>query len=147
MTVLPCILSPLFLTNLDKMDYVECSVGFVGHDVDRECFMTGAPLWIPAFAGMTKKDQSPRSHGFPLFSQNAPRHSREGGNPLGITVIHMGVLFLESTESSMPGSIFSGASIYQHQRELFKETVGTFVESFAKGKEHLLPKFARVIKQ
>ena len=34
--------------------------------------------WIPAFAGMTKKDQSPpRSHG---FSQNAPRHSREGGN-------------------------------------------------------------------
>ena len=53
-----------------------------------------APLWIPAFAGMTKKDQSPRSHGFPLFSQNAPRHSREDGNPLGITVIHTGVLFL-----------------------------------------------------
>ena len=37
--------------------------------------------WIPAFAGMTKKYQSPRSHGFALFSQNAPRHSREGGNP------------------------------------------------------------------
>ena len=37
--------------------------------------------WIPAFAGMTKKDQSPRSHGFLSFSQNVPRHSREGGNP------------------------------------------------------------------
>ena len=37
--------------------------------------------WIPAFAGMPKKDQSPRSHGFPSFPQNAPRHSREGGNP------------------------------------------------------------------
>ena len=37
--------------------------------------------WIPAFSGMTKKDQSPRSHGFSPFSQNAPRHSREGGNP------------------------------------------------------------------
>ena len=34
--------------------------------------------WIPAVAGMTKKDHSPRSHG---FSQNVPRHSREGGNP------------------------------------------------------------------
>ena len=34
--------------------------------------------WIPVFAGMTKKDHSPRSHG---FSQNVPRHSREGGNP------------------------------------------------------------------
>ena len=31
--------------------------------------------------------------------------------------------------------------IYQHHRELFKETVGAFVESFAKGKDHLLPKF------
>ncbi len=37
--------------------------------------------WIPAFAGMTKKDHSPRSHGFSPFSQNVPRHSREGGNP------------------------------------------------------------------
>ena len=36
-------------------------------------------------------------------------------------------------------------NIYQHQRELFKETVGVFVESFAKGKEHLLPKLARTI--
>ena len=35
--------------------------------------------------------------------------------------------------------------VYQHQRELFKETVGVFVESFAKGKEHLLPKLARTI--
>ena len=35
--------------------------------------------------------------------------------------------------------------IYQHQRELFKETVGAFVESFAKGKEHILPKLARAI--
>ena len=36
-------------------------------------------------------------------------------------------------------------NIYQHQRELFKETVGAFVESFAKGKEHILPKLARAI--
>ncbi len=36
-------------------------------------------------------------------------------------------------------------NIYQHQRELFKETVGAFVERFAKGKELLLPKLARVI--
>ncbi len=34
-------------------------------------------------------------------------------------------------------------NIYQHQRMLFKETAGAFVESFAKGKVHLLPKFAR----
>ena len=40
------------------------------------------------------KDQSPRCHGFPSFPQNAPRHSRVGGNPLGITVIHTEVLFL-----------------------------------------------------
>lgn len=33
-------------------------------------------------------------------------------------------------------------NIYQHQRELFREIVGTFVESFAKGKDYLLPKFA-----
>ena len=57
--------------------YVERSVGFVGYDVDRGCFMTGAPLWIPAFAGMTKKDQSPRSHRFLSFPQNALRHSRK----------------------------------------------------------------------
>ena len=31
-------------------------------------------------------------------------------------------------------------NIYQHQREL-----GAFVESFAKGEEHLLPKLARAI--
>ena len=36
-------------------------------------------------------------------------------------------------------------NIYQHQRELFKETVGAFVESFAKGKEHLLPKLTSAI--
>ena len=36
-------------------------------------------------------------------------------------------------------------NIYQHQRELFKGIVDTFVESFAKGKEHLLPKLARAI--
>ena len=52
--------------------YVERSVGFAGYDVDRGCFMIGAPLWIPAFAGMTKKDQSPRSHRFPPFLQNTP---------------------------------------------------------------------------
>ena len=45
---------------------------------------------ISAYAGMTKKDQSLRSHGFSSFSQNAPRHSRVGRNPLGITVIHTG---------------------------------------------------------
>ena len=31
--------------------YVERSVGFVSHDVDRGCFMIGAPLWIPALRG------------------------------------------------------------------------------------------------
>jgi len=36
-------------------------------------------------------------------------------------------------------------NIYQHQREMFKETVGTFIETFAKGKDYLLPKFAGVI--
>ncbi len=36
-------------------------------------------------------------------------------------------------------------NIYQHQRELFKGTVDTFVESFEKGEEHLLPKLARAI--
>ena len=66
----------------------------------------GAPLWIPAFAGMTKKDQSPRSHGFSSFSQNTPRHSREGGNPLGITVIHTGVLFLNQPNLPCLGPFF-----------------------------------------
>ncbi|USE39559.1 transposase [Endozoicomonas sp. SCSIO W0465] len=36
-------------------------------------------------------------------------------------------------------------NIYQHQRGLFKETIGAFIESFAKGKDHLLPKFIGVI--
>ena len=36
-------------------------------------------------------------------------------------------------------------NIYQHQREMFKETAGTFIETFAKGKDYLLPKFAGVI--
>ena len=66
----------------------------------------GAPLWIPAFAGMTKKDHSPRSYGFPSFSQNAPCHSREGGNPLGITVIHFGVLFLNQPNLPCQGPFF-----------------------------------------
>ena len=108
----------------------------------------GAPLWIPAFAGMTKKDQSPRSHRFPPFLQNALRHScktlaaipakrsrhscktlsvipakrsppflqntlrhsREGGNPLSITVIHTGVRFLN--QPNLPClPIFSGDSM------------------------------------
>ena len=68
--------------------------------------MTGAPLWIPAFAGMAKKDQSPRSHGFSSFLQNAPRHSCEGGNPLGITVIHIGVIFLNLPNLPCLGPFF-----------------------------------------
>ena len=36
-------------------------------------------------------------------------------------------------------------NIYQHQRELFKETVGTLVEAFAAGKEYLLPKITGAI--
>ena len=36
-------------------------------------------------------------------------------------------------------------NIYQHQRELFKDVVGTFIEHFAKGKETLLPKLKGVI--
>ena len=94
--------------------YVERSVGFVGHDVDLRCFMTGVLLWIPAFAGMTKKDQSPRSHGFPPFPQRSfpktPRHSRAGGNPLGITVIHTGVLFLN--QPSLPCLVHFFRRIY-----------------------------------
>ena len=73
------------------------SVGFVGHDADRGCFMTGAPLWIFAYAGMTKKDQLPRSHGFPSFP---------GGNPLGITVIHTEVLFLNQPNLPCLGPFF-----------------------------------------
>ena len=53
-----------------------------------------------------KKDQSPCNHGFPSFSQNAPCHSREGGNPLGITVIHTGVLFLNQPNLPYLGSFF-----------------------------------------
>ena len=81
--------------------------------------MTGAPLWIPAFVGMTKKDQSPRSHGFPLFPQNTPRHSREGGNPLGITVIHTGVLFLNQPNLPCLSPFFSGASTYPKSSETY----------------------------
>ena len=36
-------------------------------------------------------------------------------------------------------------NIYQHQNALFKDTVGAFVESFARGKGHLLPKFTSAI--
>ena len=36
-------------------------------------------------------------------------------------------------------------NIYQHQRELFKETVGAFIEGFVKDKDHLLPKFVGAI--
>ena len=32
---------------------VECSLGFVAHDVERGLSYDCAPLWIPAFAGMT----------------------------------------------------------------------------------------------
>ena len=36
-------------------------------------------------------------------------------------------------------------NIYQHQGALFKEVVGTFIESFVEGKEYLLPKLAGAI--
>jgi len=36
-------------------------------------------------------------------------------------------------------------NIYQHQRERFKELVGAFIESFAKGKDDLLPKYSGAI--
>ncbi len=36
-------------------------------------------------------------------------------------------------------------NIYQHQRELFKDVVGAFIEHFAKGKEQLLPKLHSTI--
>ena len=36
-------------------------------------------------------------------------------------------------------------NIYQHQRMLFKEVVGAFIEIFAKNKDDLLPKFAGAI--
>ncbi len=50
--------------------------------------------------------------------------------------------FVYLQKMQMPREVMN---IYQHQRELFKETVGVFVKSFAKGKEHLLPKLARAI--
>ena len=56
------------------------------------------PLWIPSFAEMTKKYQSPLSHGFPLF----PRRRESIGHH---SDPHWGS-FLESTESSMSGPIF-----------------------------------------
>ena len=36
-------------------------------------------------------------------------------------------------------------NIYQHQRELFKDVVGAFIETFAKDKNYLLLKFAGLI--
>ena len=36
-------------------------------------------------------------------------------------------------------------NIYQHQRDLFKEVVGTFIKIFEEGKDNLLPKFLGVI--
>ena len=71
---------------------IERFLGFSGHDVDAPGKMRLGmkdsvdsrkeepsvdhcdAQWIPAFAGMTKKDHSPRSHGFLPFSQNAPRY-------------------------------------------------------------------------
>ena len=67
--------------------------------------MTGAPLWIPAFAGMAGTHDCvviDLSLSFPRRRESIGHHS----DP------HRGS-FLESTESSMPGSIFSGASIYR----------------------------------
>ena len=63
--------------------------------------MTGAPLWIPAFAGMAG------THDCVVIdlSLSFPRRRESIGHHRGS--------FLESTESSMPGSIFSGASIYR----------------------------------
>ena len=49
---------------------------------DKERSIT-TQLWVPVILA---KCSSP-------FPKNVPRHSREGGNPLGITVIHAGVLF------------------------------------------------------
>ncbi len=171
--------------------YVERSVGFVGHDIDRGCFMTGAPLWIPAFAGMTgsvlREWREPMTAWWLIFLC----HSREGGNPLGPTVIHTGFFswinrifhawvhffrrihhraikqvchiehFQVRSEQPVRNHIFAAIlafvylqkmqmarefmDVYQHQRELFKGTVDTFVESFAKGKEHFQPKLARAI--
>ena len=36
-------------------------------------------------------------------------------------------------------------NIYQHQRDLFKEVVGTFIKIFEEGKDNLLPKFLGAI--
>ena len=52
---------------------VECSLGFVGHDVERGLSYDCALLWIPAFAGMTGEACA------------ILRHSRAGGNPLNTT--------------------------------------------------------------
>ena len=93
--------------------YVERSVGFVSHNVDLGCFMTGASLWIPAFAGMTgsvlrewrgafcENDGNPWLRGewsFFVIPAKAGIHWVSQWSTLGS--------FLESTESFMPGSIF-----------------------------------------
>ena len=82
------------------------SFGFVAHDVDRGCFMTGAPLWIPAFAGMTgsvlREWREPMTTWVIDLSLSFPRRRKSIGHH---SDPRWGS-FLESTEPSMPGSIF-----------------------------------------
>ena len=37
------------------------------------------------------------------------------------------------------------SNVYQHQRDLYKDVVATFIDSFAKGKDYLLPKLAEAV--
>ena len=47
--------------------------------------------WIPAFAGMTKKDQSPRSHGFSPFSR---RRESIKMHPKSVFLRYFGLFFV-----------------------------------------------------
>ena len=68
---------------------VECSLGFVAHDVERGLSYDCAPLWIPAFAGMTGEACVGGNPWFLFsFSMITLRHSRVGGNPWLPLVLH-----------------------------------------------------------
>ena len=75
---------------------VECSLGFVAHDVERGLSYDCAPLWIPAFAGMTGESFAGMTGetcvgGNPWllcsFSVIILRHSRVGGSVVAILVL------------------------------------------------------------
>ena len=57
--------------------------------------------WIPAFAGMTKKDQSPRSHGFSPFSR---RRESIKMHPKSVFLRYFGLFFVLFWFGSLQGN-------------------------------------------